>query len=304
MFKFCFILIFSFNFIFLFSQDTHFHWEGTTNAPFAHFRVFSDGRIFLFAADSKGYATINYFRPTVNDSILVTSIGYKPRKLSRLDMFQLREILLEVDIFSLNEMVVTPTSARRIRTMRLGNTSAFSTSSYNVSFEWQVVLFIPPNPHAGKLLKIRYFMGSRINSNKNFMSDRPFRVRLYEKDTINNTVGKDLLNDVLIVSLNSSRSSGWLEVDISDYNIPMPMHGVFVGFQVLPLDYYINSNVISGRTIEHSSHSRLINSVSFGVSTSSRLKEYWSYNPHIKNWSLDNHLSNLFFLMNIEVERK
>ena len=300
MFKLCFILIFTFNFFFLFSQDTHFQWEGTTNAPNAHFRIFSDGRIFLFAADNSGRVNINYFRPTELDSIFITSIGFKTRKLSCLELQKMSEIQLEEDVFSLNEMVVTPARAGRIRTMRLGNTSAFASFSTNVFFSWQLVLFIPYNPLAGNILKLRYYMGGRLNSKLNFMSDRPFRVRLYEKDSINNSVGKDMLIDFLIVSHNSSY--GWLEVDISNYNISMPKHGVFVGFEILPAEYYINNNIISSHTVNHSLHPSLGNSVSFGVTRFSRSNEYWSSCTYSNKWSLCSLNTN--FLLNIEVERK
>ena len=305
-----FLLILSSFCLNLFSQKTYFRWEGiilekntTKGVANANIRVFSDGRLFLFSADSRGSANISYFRPTEYDSILITSIGYKPRKLSHLELQSLNEMQLEEEVLTLNEMVVTP--ARRMRTTRLGNTNSSALGSLNQQYESQKVLFIPYSTQIGKILKIRYYMGGLFTnrfSDYKIQNYRPFRVRLYEKDTIKNTIGKDLLNDVLIISQNRNRH--WLEVDISEYNITIPQNGVFVGFEILPEEYYIENNIISDTYVDFKG-GRSPNSVRFGVSNSNQKNriEQWSLNHYTKQWSLDYFASGYNYLINIEVEK-
>jgi len=306
-----FVVIFSILSANVFSQDTHFRWDGAivenhtkNSVPNAHIRVFSSGRVFVFSADNQGLTRINYFRPTEYDSILVTSIGFKPLKLSRYDLLQINEIHLEKDILFLEEVVIKPD--RRIRTMRLGNTNAFALGSLNQHFEIQRVLFIPNNVEAGKILKVRYYMGGvATNRIKDFKRQNysPFRVRLYEKDAANNTIGKDLLNDVLIVSQNKGN---WLEVDVSQYDIMMPESGIFVGFEVLSIDYYLENLIISESHIEFKNH-QLPNSVRFGVTKSNPKKSFEerTYTSRAGKWILNqNTQSGYNYLINIEVEKK
>lgn len=280
-----------------------YQWEGqiidknsSEIIPFSNVKIHSNGRIFLFVADNYGNVNISYIHPTENDSIFVTSVGYKHVIDKRDQILGLnKKIVLETDNILIQEVSVHP---RKIRTKKLGNSglmTIYSTGSY---YGQQMVLFIPPNNMKATVLKLRYYMASIIMQNTTFY---PFRVRIYEKDTINNTIGKDILGKNLIVKRNKGQGH-WLEVDVSEYNIELPEKGIFVGLEVLPSEYYLSNNIIDGTTTKLGKH-HVINSLRFGTTLrhSKEIKsgiESWNYNPHNVKWtSCDRD-----YLINIVVE--
>jgi len=266
----------------LFSQDSHFNWEGAISGKGganATIRVFSDGRMFLFAANDEGNVNISYFRPTALDSILITSMGHKPRKLSIHELRDVKEIQLEEDIYSLSEVIVAPANRRRTRATRLGNRALYACNSINNSFETQQGLLIRYGEARGRILRVRYYMNCNFREN---MHLRPFRVMIYDMDTLNNMPGKNLLNEYLIVSLNNrgllNNIGRWLEVDISHYNIELPPKGVFVGMEILPFEYYLSNNIITNQYVRDSGVDA-VNSVSVGVTSRSTRAE-----PSYESW--------------------
>jgi len=288
----------------IFSQETYFSWEGRIKdkysyefIPAAHVRVISEGRVFLFAADNIGKVIISYYKPTSDDSVLVTSIGYKPLSLSMREFQKTSEIQLESDIYSLNEVVITTEKRKKQKTFRLGNTAPFAIGSSSGSFGRQMMLLIKHENITGKIIKIRYYMKDPPNSDGWRL--RPFRVRIYDLDTLNNIPGNDLLKEILIVSL---KKGNWLEVDISDYNIQLPNKGVFVGMEILPAEYYLSNNIITHIT---SGKNNAFNSVSIGYTL--RLKksktsfESWVFYPHA-GWKREI-FGDTDYLINIVLEK-
>ena len=307
------ILIFSFCFFYCFktnSQETYFYWEGVIiekdnrgNVPNAHIRVLSEGRTYLFVTDNKGKVNIMYYLPSDSDSIFVTSIGYKKIELNCYELQKINEIIIETDSYSLDEVAITPEKRKKIKTMILGLNAAFALGSGNFMFDSKYVQFIPYTPHSGIILKIRYHIGGTLNSYDG--SYKPFRVRLYDKDTVNNTVGKDLLNDFLIIT---ASNNGWLEVDISQYGISMPKNGVYVGLEILPKEYYLGNNIISNTTIPL----KIVkgganNTVWLGLKSKRKNEnkiERWTFHYRSKKWEkYPETNSSSGFLINIEVEK-
>ncbi|MDR2929263.1 MAG: hypothetical protein LBV41_13870 [Cytophagaceae bacterium] len=272
--------------------------------PSAHVRVFSDGRVFLFAADAKGRVNIEYSSSLASDSVQVTSVGYKPFRLLCSELKKNENIVLESGNYFLGEVVVKTEKSRKRKTMKLGNTDLFALGAGRGMANFQYVLYIPYSMYAGTVLKVRYYMGSivadRFKSIGTF-KNRPFRVRLYEKDTLNNTVGRDMLDDILIVSTDKG---GWFEVDVSQYGLEMPRQGVFAGFEILTKEYYTNREItkelMSTFDEENSTNSVLIGWTHQKKGT---LIEKWRYNPFADKWSQEDGPPDSYYLINIEVEK-
>lgn len=280
-----------------------YQWEGqiidknsSEVIPFSNVKIHSKGRIFLFAADSNGNVNISYIYPTENDSIFVTSVGYKPLMNKRDQILVLnKKIALEPENILIQEVSVHP---RKIRTKKLGNSAIMTIYSSGSYFGQQMVLFIPSNNMKATVLKLRYCLASIIMPHTTFY---PFRVRIYDKDTVNNTIGKDILGKNLIVNLNKGQGH-WLEVDVSDYNIELPKNGIFVGLEILPSEYYLSNNIIEATTTKLGKHHKTNSlSISTTLRHSKEIKsgiESWNYNPYKGRWnSCDRD-----YLINIVVE--
>ena len=232
----------------LLGQESHFFWEGfvreknsTENVPNASIRIFSEDRVFIFAADDNGKAKINYYRPTDFDTIVVTSVGYKPCKLSCRELKQINEINLEQQVYALNEVIVKSKKGKKPRTVKLGNNTppCYPISSYYIPWGTQAALFIKNEKVTGQIITIRYYMKDILGQEQHI---RPFRVRIYNVDPNTKAPGEDLLKEQIIVSLDKKN---WIEVDVSHYNIQLPPEGVFVGLEVLPVEYYISLNMVA-----------------------------------------------------------
>ena len=307
------IVIFFFNCSIIFSQEQHFSWEGIICekrnkefVPDASIKVFSSERVFVFVADNRGKAKISYYRPAATDSILISSIGYKPRKLLCNDLLNLKNIEIEEDIYNLSEIVITPTKKKKRKTIKLGNKASLAPIlSHHLGFSTQGVRFIEYENLHGRILKIRYYMKDVIRSEEHY---RPFRVRIYDVDTLNNIPGNDLLNEYLIVSLNKKH---WIEVNISQYNIELPLKGMFVGMEVLPVEYYYENNVVTPASTIMSktiNGERVITGgVSFGTTRRSKKTKSpygsWQYYNTKSGW-IRPFRQDIDFLIQIVVEKE
>jgi hypothetical protein len=304
------ILIIILQCIELFSQDTHFNWEGTIReksgkgvVPNTYVRVYSEGRVFRFVADGKGKVNINYYRPEQTDSVLVTSIGYKPCKLSCKELININEISIEEEIYSLNEVVIKPSKKKKPKTVNLGNTAFIVlTSLCAINFERQYGILIKYEEMQGQILKIRYRIDHEIGSKD--MRYCPLRILIFDVDTINNRPGKNILNEDLIVSLNKGDNHNWLEVDVSQYNIELPPKGVFVGMETLSYEYYAaNTALTSENAKEKYRFDHILNGFCIGI-TEAYNENYnngtWYRTKGNKEWNWDR----FDYLINIDVEKK
>lgn len=306
MLKYICLILFIFTFYLNVYSQSHvesYQWEGqiidknsSDAIPFSSVRIFSKGRIFLFVADNNGKVNISYIYPTENDSIFVTSVGYKHVIDKRDQILGLnKKIAIEPDNILIQEVAVHP---RKIRTKKLGNSgimTIYGTGSY---YGQQMVLFIPSNNMKATVLKLRYCLSDIIMKKTTFY---PFRVRIYDKDTVNNTIGKDILGKNLIVNRNKGQGH-WLEVDVSEYNIKLPKNGIFVGLEILPSEYYLSNKIIDATTTKLGKD-HMINSLHLGITLrhSKEIKsgiESWNYNPYNGRWKI----CDRDYLFNIVVE--
>ena len=231
----------------LFSQETHFNWKGiisekggARSIPNATVQVFSEGRQFVFVASDNGEVNIGYYRPTTSDSILTSSIGFKPRKLSCQELYEMKEIQLEEDVYSISEVVITSTKRKKI--IRLGNRVPFTFyhKSTNSSYETQQGLLIKYEETYGRIVKVLYYIGNDKNkiSGEN-LNKWSFLLKIYDIDTINYLPNKDLLG-IASPSVGGDFKNGWIEIDISRNNIELPRKGVFVGMEIMSEEHFLS----------------------------------------------------------------
>lgn len=95
----------------------------------------------------------------------------------------------------------------------------------------QTALFIRNEKKvSGKIISVGYNLSSKGNTNA------PFRVRVYECDSLTGRPGDDMLPEILVVKPNKGK--GWFHVNIARYNLQIPKNGFFVALEgVFPDDY-------------------------------------------------------------------
>jgi hypothetical protein len=89
----------------------------------------------------------------------------------------------------------------------------------------------------GLLLSVSFFLAEEGNLNA------PFRVRVYEVDSLLTIPVSDVLDEILIVKPHGEK--GWFEVDLTEYNISFSQKGLFIALEgIFPneYEYYSGSN--------------------------------------------------------------
>lgn len=254
--------------------------ENNETVPFAYLIITSQNRKLMFSTDANGEAFIQYNNPTMLDSIFVSSIGYENNNFLLSTVKDV--ILIKQKTYGFNEVVVKPAKTKRIK---LGNKAGLGIKSCQISFDTQLVLYIPNDGTNGKIQRIRYYMMSNCVEGSKYI---PFRVRVYAKEECSDSVGVDLLNEELIVML-PRVDNNWLDVDISHFNISFPPTGVYIGLEVQSLDFYLKNGYIESKHVYVKSlKTVVVNSPSIGFTNYRKAEsgmQTWNYNPYFGGWN-------------------
>lgn len=70
----------------------------------------------------------------------------------------------------------------------------------------------------------------------------PLMLKIYAQDTVNRIPGKELLLDTIIIQREKHDK---MVVDLSKYNIVMPIDGIYVGFQAFSTSWYIENGYLT-----------------------------------------------------------
>jgi len=168
--------------------------------------------------DSIGNFSIKF--KNSKDTLEFNSLGYEMQKYSIMDLNDSINIIeLKPLIFELEEVFVVP---HKVKTIRLGITS---------KKPWKFQIANIFGGQYGTYIKNEYKKTGHVKAVSFYIAkigypNAPFRIRIYEKDKLNDCPGKDLLIENVIVS--SNKGAGWFTVDISDYNINFPLDGIYV----------------------------------------------------------------------------
>jgi len=274
-------------FPFIVQSQQIFKWHGYVYGydknfvPFATVQVTSQNRNFIFAANQFGELNFQYDNFNLNDSIAISSIGFRRLKTTIRDIIKVDTIILQLYTYNLGEIIVRP---KRVRYLKLGNLNEWAFQSSQISFNAIYAIYIPYSNNGGQIHKIRIFMHDFAE--KNWVA-RPFRLRLFDGSKV---VGNELITEELIACIKPNEKH-WVEIDISIFNLELPKNGIFVGIQALSTEYYKANGFIKETTIKHGKYSR-INSISIGSTKNHKNSleiQSWTYFNEVTGWTQEFH---------------
>lgn len=168
---------------------------------------------------------------TAADSLRVASIGFVPRRVAvpttspcQLELRALPVPLAEVVVHGKLAPVVRLGSGDDGDRYGFGNGKISAMGSSG----WQIARQFLDCP-AGYIQAVRFFLKPNSQCGKQ-ASRAPFRVRLYAADGPNGSPGTDLLTTSL---LTAATKMGWHEVDVSKFQLRVPVGGFFVAMEWL-----------------------------------------------------------------------
>jgi hypothetical protein len=257
----------------------NFNWCGnvlSTNnneLKFAHLQVATNTTDYLFMTDKDGLVKINYPNFTNKDTLIVSCIGYKTKKINCSDLLKHFEIKLKNEIYQISEISI---KAKKTKSHKLGNLIKHSFRSSQVGFLNQAGLFIPFNGENSKLKSIRVYMHSFGNKN---WRHKPFRLRLYK----GHFPFKEEITPKEIVAALKPNKNHWVSIDLSQYDLDFPKEGLLIAIQAFSADYYLKHGYIKSKYI----NGNRLNSIGLGATTGDRTKlniEGWSHYYHGNKW--------------------
>ncbi len=159
-----------------------------------------------------------------NDTLIFYSLGLGQRSVPLSSLTDTRNVTIYLkEKPALLETVEVSAKKSKNKKFWFGNRFAKGGSLYadSVAAGSAMALLIEnkyPAYHEDLQLPV-YLERVRIQIFRNTMGNFKFRIRMCEVDTITGTPGKDILDENIIVE--SSITKGWLEVDMTPYNIQL-----------------------------------------------------------------------------------
>jgi hypothetical protein len=216
------IVLISFNYSFAQSTKLSGHFiDKETNKPisYATIEIFSlkIGTI----ADKNGVFELTVDSKDINlDTIEFSNLGYEKIKLSIGDFLKLENhtISIRQQPIKLDEVVIIP---KKYKIVKLGITNKkFQSKQITNLYNNKIGNYIE-----NKKSKMGWVNSVSFYIHKDGHPETPFRVRIYAVNKEKRRPGKDILNENLVVS---AGKPGWFTVDLTKYNIPFPIDGIFV----------------------------------------------------------------------------
>lgn len=205
-------------------------FEDSSLRPIPYISVGLKGQSIGTIADKNGYFEFNIpYSQQKKDTILFSSLGFK-RDTLIIDAGKAENLTL---LMQAKAYAVAPVLVRPINFVRkiIGNTKDRSSGSlYLDTHGQQTALFIPNKGFKhGELKTVKYYLSKKGNS------EAPFRVRIYDVDTLG-LPGTDLIEDAVVVK--PKHAGGWYSVDLSMLSLMIPEKGIFISIEgVFPDDY-------------------------------------------------------------------
>jgi len=211
-----------------------------TKAPISYAILQIKGKPKGVVADDEGYFEFTLAELELADSLTASCLGYERRTFTSDDLISKPEITISLKEKAISMESVTVTAVKTSKkTKTLGNRGWFTTGSiYLDTHGQQIALYIENKKQLnGYIRKVSYHLSDKGNV------EAPFRVRVFEVDTLTQGPGKDLLTEILVVQPPQG-TDGWFDVELSEYGILVPDNGFFVAIQgIFPNDYsYYASN--------------------------------------------------------------
>lgn len=209
-----------------------------TREPVSYATLQIKGKAKGVVADHEGFFEFTLSEMELSDSLTASCLGYERRSFTTDSLLSKPEVTIALRAKPVNIESVTITAKRSKKSKTLGNRGIFTTGSiYLDTHGQQIALYINNKKHQnGYIRKVSYYLSKDGNV------EAPFRVRIFDIDTVDNSPGKDLIPEILVVQPPQG-TKGWFDVDVSEYGIFVPHNGFFVAIQgIFPNDYSFYAN--------------------------------------------------------------
>ncbi len=214
--------------------------------PFATIEIRSPLDGIGVAADQTGVFELAIPERLINDTLLISSLGYniKELPLSQLDVNQFLLITLLPKAYSLSEVKIFPKPIVTSEFGILKRTPEMEGGLLTKELTQMAVFIENKDSLMGRIKSVSYYVKRRSGKPRT-----PFRVRLYDVDYGTGGPGNDLLTESLVV--HPKQKGGWIEVNLLKYNLEIPENGVFVAMEwIRTKKKYEYKTIIRGNIIE------------------------------------------------------
>lgn len=187
------------------------------------------------STDEDGHFLIEISNDLLEKKVHISSLGYNDTILEAKAIFKSKRIFLKEATYELEEVVVSE---------ELGDTQVLNPiASYDVtsgfdssSTPWVLALYFPNIGATKKFLKKATIF---FRDKNEFTRERSkFRLRFYALDSVTKKPTTDLVQKSLI--LESMKGKDYTAIDLTNLNVEMPRHGIYVGLEWLfiPFNWY------------------------------------------------------------------
>ena len=182
-------------------------------------------------ADRDGNFRFEIDEKNLGDTLRISSLNYSPLNISAKSLSDkgAHTIFLTQKIYSIPPVEVKGAEGKFAV---IGNHKWIPGGSlYIDTHGQQTALYIDNEDQlSGRIVRVSYFLSRKGNT------IAPFRIRIYEYDSITGKPGADMLPEILVVK--PTKGKGWFRVNVSKYNLKIPRYGFFVALEgVFPDDY-------------------------------------------------------------------
>jgi len=182
-------------------------------------------------ADNNGLFELEISEDFFNDTLHISSMGYEPVNIPVINVRNKVPVhfYLKKKLYEIKPVFIEPESYRLVKVGNHKNRP--SGSLYMDTHGQQVALFVNIEQNSNATIKtLWYYLSDEGNT------DAPFRVRVYEIDTVTKKPGKDIMPEILVIK--PRKKSGWFAVDVRQYNLNVCSPGFFIAMEgVFPNDY-------------------------------------------------------------------
>lgn len=226
----------------------------------------------------KAYFKLNIREAGEYDTLLISSVGYQKKEMAfnQVDLNDSLKVFLSIKVIKMPSILIS--ANKYLKSSVGGNAKKSQGEMYVDTHGQQTALFIENQQNlVGKIEKLRFFLSPKGNIHA------PFRVHVYDMDSVTDAPGQDLINSFLVVQPDIIR--GWYEIDVFEYDIDIPKNGFYVAFEgVFPndSDYIIRNMDADSATLQGIKNKKdvIIRILSYGQRIGfrkSKKNETWHY---------------------------
>jgi len=178
-----------------------------------------------------GNFSIDRYKYNDMDSLVISSIGYKTKKIGiRSTELGSISILLKPLVLDLDEVTVKSKRIRRYKNKKLGVNKNKTNDSFSsrISSTYEFAVLIPNDKGYDGFFKSIEIYITQFDHNED-----PFRLNLYSLDTICKCPGESLLRSSQYIK---KAEKGWNSISIEDQLINLPGNGFFISYERLSLN--------------------------------------------------------------------